>query len=608
MSLTDFVAFVVTRKHGLSARKLHHFELSHRRFTMRFHALATDYDGTIAHHGRVDEPTMNALKKLRKSGRKLLLVTGRELDDLFKTFEHSDIFDRIVAENGAMVYDPATKEMRLIGSAPPPEFVEELKRRGVGPISVGKVIVATWEPHETAVLDVIRQQGLELQVIFNKGAVMVLPSGVNKATGLAAALADLGLSPHNVAGVGDAENDHAFLEMCGCSAAVANAIPSVKERSDIVLAADHGAGVAEFIEQIIAGTADTPTRDGIQLGVLEDGTPVALDPISQGLLVCGSSGSGKSTLTTGLLERMAEAGYQIAIFDPEGDYDTLDFAISLGSPQRAPLVEEVLGVLDVPGRNVTVNLLGVALEHRPAFFAELLPQVLELRSRTGRPHLIVIDEAHHLLPVEWRPAQNAFPESTRGVIYITVHPESLAAAALATIDRVLAVGQEPTQRIEAFCQAAGIDAPSAPQQLDQLPTGDVLDYRRGDSKTALVHSEKPTTERKRHSRKYAEGNLGPVRSFYFRGRQGKLNLKAQNLLVFLQLADGVDDDTWQYHLRRREYSHWLHHAVKDSAVAVEVERIERDAKLSAEASRKAIREAIEARYTLPADKPSGKID
>ena len=49
-------------------------------------------------------------------------------------------------------------------------------------------------------------------MIFNKGAVMILPSGVNKATGLAAALEELGLSPHNVVGVGDAENDHAFLE------------------------------------------------------------------------------------------------------------------------------------------------------------------------------------------------------------------------------------------------------------------------------------------------------------------------------------------------------------------------------------------------------------
>jgi HAD superfamily hydrolase (TIGR01484 family) len=111
----------------------------------------------------------------------------------------------------------------LLAELPPKKFVEELRRRGVENISVGRSIVATWVPHETTVLDVIRDQGLEMQVIFNKGAVMVLPSGVNKASGLKAALDELRLSPHEVAGVGDAENDHAFLAICEAAVAVSNA-------------------------------------------------------------------------------------------------------------------------------------------------------------------------------------------------------------------------------------------------------------------------------------------------------------------------------------------------------------------------------------------------
>ena len=121
-----------------------------------------------------------------------------------------------------------------------------------GRISVGRVIVATWEPHEKTVLETIRDCGLELQVIFNKGAVMVLPAGVNKATGLRAALAELNLSPHNAVGVGDAENDHAFLSICECSVAVANALPAVKAKADIVTFADHGAGVTELIDEMLA--------------------------------------------------------------------------------------------------------------------------------------------------------------------------------------------------------------------------------------------------------------------------------------------------------------------------------------------------------------------
>jgi HAD superfamily hydrolase (TIGR01484 family) len=223
-----------------------------RTFKMRYLALACDYDGTIAHHGRVSSTTVAALERLRASGRKPLLVTGRELGDLLSVFPRVDLFDRMVLENGALLYRPATKQERRLAEPPPPEFVRELARRGVAPVSVGRSIVATWHPHETTVLEVIRDLGLELQVIFNKGAVMVLPPGVTKATGLIVALDELGLSPRNVVGVGDAENDHAFLSVCEFSAAVANALPSVKERADLVTRGDHGTGVEQLIDELLA--------------------------------------------------------------------------------------------------------------------------------------------------------------------------------------------------------------------------------------------------------------------------------------------------------------------------------------------------------------------
>jgi hypothetical protein len=217
---------------------------------MRYLALACDYDGTIASDGRVDEATVAALERVRGSGRKLILVTGRELDDLQRAFSRLDLFDRVVVENGALLYRPETREEKVLGEHPPEDFIRELERRGISP-SVGRVIVATRHPHENTVLEVIRDLGLELQVIFNKGAVMVLPSGVNKATGLGAALAELELSPHNAVGVGDAENDHAFLNLCECAVAVANALPMLKERADWVTRGDHGAGVVELINRLL---------------------------------------------------------------------------------------------------------------------------------------------------------------------------------------------------------------------------------------------------------------------------------------------------------------------------------------------------------------------
>ena len=219
---------------------------------MRYLALATDYDGTLATDGRVEEETLAALGRLRDSGRRLIMVTGRQLDDLLNVFPHLDLFEQVVVENGALLYQPAIGEEKLLGEPPPKEFIKALQERGVDPLSVGRAIVATWHPHETTVLEVIRNLGLELQVFFNKNAVMVLPSGVNKASGLSAALRELGLSPHNTVGVGDAENDHAFLDFCGCGVAVANALPMLKEHADFVTQNARGAGVVELIDKLIA--------------------------------------------------------------------------------------------------------------------------------------------------------------------------------------------------------------------------------------------------------------------------------------------------------------------------------------------------------------------
>ena len=218
---------------------------------MHYRVLACDYDGTLAQDGRVDQATLTALERFLASGRKLILVTGRELDQLLGIFAEVHFFAQIVVENGALLYLPSTREEKVLCKPPPPEFLHALRSRGVAPISAGRVVVATWRPQETIVLQTIRDLGLEMQVIFNKDAVMVLPSGVNKATGLTAALAELGVSAAETVGVGDAENDHSFLDLCGCAAAVANALPAVKEKVDLVLTRSQGAGVAELIDQIL---------------------------------------------------------------------------------------------------------------------------------------------------------------------------------------------------------------------------------------------------------------------------------------------------------------------------------------------------------------------
>jgi hydroxymethylpyrimidine pyrophosphatase-like HAD family hydrolase len=228
---------------------------------MRYFALASDYDGTLADSGVVRPSTLDALKKFRDSGRQLLLNTGRELPDLMSVFPEYEVFQWIIAENGAVLFETATKAETLLADPPPPQLIESLRRRNIGPLYMGRVIVAMLDEWEEKVREIIHELGLNLQIILNKDALMILPSGVDKASGLKTCLKKIGLSLDNTVGVGDAENDYAFLSICERSVAVSNALPALKAQADLVTAGSCGAGVTELIERILADDlASVPSR------------------------------------------------------------------------------------------------------------------------------------------------------------------------------------------------------------------------------------------------------------------------------------------------------------------------------------------------------------
>ncbi|MBT3071795.1 HAD family hydrolase [Rhodomicrobium sp. Az07] len=566
---------------------------------MYFLALAADFDGTIARNGFVDDATSEALKSLKESGRRLILVTGRQLGELADTFLGYGVFDRIVAENGAVVHDPTAKQTTLVCQSPLPGFVAALKARHIEPLSIGDCIVATWEPNEKAVLEIIREQGLGLQISFNKGAVMVLPSGVNKATGLKRALDDLELSPHNVVAVGDAENDFPFLRMCGCAVAVANALPSVKEAADVVLDKPRGDGVRNLVDRICRDDAAIApgTKRAIRVGQDRDGRAFTIDPEEGCALVAGSSGIGKSTLATALTERMQEAEFQFCVFDPEGDYDDLDHAVSVGGIKEPPNRAQLLKLLHKVDANVVVNTQAISVEDRPPFFAKLFPHFSSLRAETGRPHWLLIDEAHHLLPQRREGLERVLPNDLRAAILITVHPEAVAVEVLDSVKTVFALGEGAADVISCFSRAIGAAPPASFPAFD--PEEEVLAYSVRDGRVTPVIPDRPKHMQKRHSRKYAEGQLGEDRSFWFRGPDNALNLRAQNLTIFLQMADGVDDRTWEFHRRAGHYSEWFRTAIKDKGLADEAAGIEQDASFDPRESRSGIREAVLARYTAP---------
>jgi hypothetical protein len=188
------------------------------------------------------------------------------------------------------------------------------------------------------------------------------------------------------------------------------------------------------------------------------------------------------------------------------------------------------------------------------------------------------------------------PNELEGFLFVTVHPDQLSRRTLECVDRMLVIGNDPTTAAAAFCGPRRLACP--PQGLGLEP-GQVLTLGVMDDKARVMRVLPGTGSRQRHLRKYAEGRLGEDTSFYFRGPDGRLNIRAHNLMMFLQIAEGVDEDTWEYHRRGGDYARWIETAIKDMALAEQVAAIEQS-EVPPVAARARIREAIEGRYTLPA--------
>ncbi|HZU13422.1 MAG TPA: HAD-IIB family hydrolase [Chloroflexota bacterium] len=222
---------------------------------MDYCAIASDYDGTLG-FGTVGPATIAALRRWREAGHAAILVTGRRLQSILEALDCPDVFDRIVAEDGAVLYRPAGAEVHLLAPPPPAALLEALDAENLRG-DVGEVVIGARASHREAIERIIRDLGLTHHLTYNKEWAMVLPEGVDKAYGLAAALDEMGIAAEETVAVGDAENDLPLLRLAGLGVAVANAISLLKEEAAWVTAGEAGEGVVEMIDTLLAPAGKT---------------------------------------------------------------------------------------------------------------------------------------------------------------------------------------------------------------------------------------------------------------------------------------------------------------------------------------------------------------
>lgn len=559
---------------------------------MFFLGVAVDYDGTIAQNGRVAPDTVAALERVRASARRLVLVTGRQLEPLIAAFPQYRLFDRLVLENGAVLHAPAEERTEVLSAPPDARLVKLLRDRTNASIEVGRSIVAGWEPHQAAFLDAVRELGLELQIIFNKGALMLLPTGVNKASGLRAAAKELNVNPSAFVGVGDAENDHSFLSICGCSCAVSNAIDSLKVEVDIVAPTDHGVGVGWLTDQLLHLDSEILQNDrhGLPIGANSLGIELRLPAHQGNVLVVGPSGVGKSSLATLICEAASHRDLGFSAIDPEGDYAMLEGAGVLDIDHAG---SEVIGydTLLRAHVNPVLVLRGIESWRRAELMRSAARMAFANNALSGHPAFLVIDEAHEglasspSLPLAGGPC----------VVLLTLSPKLLSIEVLQTVRTVIALGADAPRLLAEFCNLTG--APLATWNWDEpSPTG--LMWRLGSAPVSLAPYS-PKTRHIRHAGKYAAGDVGRERSFYFRGADNQYLEPAKNLFEFIEGARRLPLDVWAHHLRNGDISRWFRSVVRDNALADQADFLSQSGEYDAAESLTLLSGLIHDRYCLP---------
>jgi hypothetical protein len=466
-------------------------------------------------------------------------------------------------------------------------------------------VVETDAVYAPRVLSVIRSMALPLVILFNGGRLMVLPQGISKGTGLHAALKMLRVSEHNTMGIGNAENDHALLRACGLRVAVQWGSSALIGIADEVVRGERPRDIAAYL-QALSGRPEAPRlltrRSVVTLGSTPDGRPVTLPPGGQNILLVGDSVSGKSWVAGLLCEQWLAQRYSLCVIDPEGDHGALQSVpdvVCLGRAANPPPLSEVISVLRHPDISLVVDLSQVHRSDKARYVSELLSQIRILRHATGRPHWVVLDEAHYFLD---EAASTMVDLTLGGNVFVTYRAASLPARIRNACSVRIATRLTRPREIETLRERETTSGPST-DWADALPTlaiGEAMLLPDGTGNWEAARIELPPrqTDHVRHRVKYLSIPVPTGREFVFTRGGQPTGEQADTIRALAVQVRGVPDDVFVGHLARGDFSRWIADVYVDDTLATEVRGLERVHEYEALSDvRSALARLIESRYT-----------
>jgi hypothetical protein len=569
-------------------------------------AIACDYDGTGATDGHLAPEVAEALHAARSAGIVTLLVTGRVLDDLRVALVDFAAFDAVVAENGAVVWLRESDRTIVLGAPPSEQFLGRL-RAARAPFHAGAVVVGTWDTHVPELIALVRETGADLQRVFNRTAVMLLPSGINKAVGTLRALDELGRSPRNLVAFGDAENDLPLFALAELAVAARGSIPAVAAAADDRMRLPGPAGVADWVRGLLerGGRLPTPRRRAIELGSADDGTRAVLRPDGGNVLVSGDPRSGKSWVAGLAAEYLMEAGYRLFLFDPESDHAAVGHrpgAIVLGKEIALPRADDLGTVIANAGVSVAVDMASLPYTKKREYIGRALASICAERARSGIPHSIIVDEAHHFFGAGALSSADAAIH-TGNILLVTHRPSLIAPHVLESVGAFILTQTTVEQEryfVDALLRARGprdLDVSTAFRALES-PHGGLLSSDDGVPRWQTFVPRPRLSAQTIHTRRYANIVLPAEKGFFFRLPDDGTVATACTLEEFDRALASVPAASLQYHGARGDFSRWARDVVGDIDLAAGLAKLEAISATGAPVKREEFRRHLRARYVV----------
>jgi hypothetical protein len=435
---------------------------------------------------------------------------------------------------------------------------------------------------------------------------MVLPSGVNKATGVRRALEELGRSEKNLVAFGDAENDLALFAIAEVAVAARESVPAIAAQADERLSVPGGAGVARYVNQCLdaSGILVAPKRHSIVLGSSADGAPAALPASGTNVMITGDPRSGKSWLAGLVAERLIEQGYRLCIIDPEGDYLSLrqrPHVLLLGADLGLPEPVAVPRILRDEALSVVLSLAGMSNAAQVTYVDALLPELQGCAAATGMPHWILVDEAQYFFHDD--ASCRTFP-GTSSYIFSTYRPSLVADHVHASVQAHLVmhtVVEEERYFVTSLLRTRGpadLTAGDALAALGPSEVGLLLEGASGPRWQVFTPSERLTTHA-HHATKYADTRLPEDKAFHFSSSDAVPAWVAHSVSEFHEAVQCVATESLRHHLVRGDFSRWANDILGDPQLARGLRKLERVTAAGVAPDRAEILAYVQSQYFIP---------